>query len=249
VTTAFSYADKLFTPVTTTLIYSIGAVIFPKWSESYAKMELEEYRSYVGKVVENTVVLLLPLSVLFSVFGEPIIRVLFEGGSFTAESSQLTGGIFTCYMLGMIGFALLDLLSKAFYATGKTKDPLLVNIGVVGLNFVLNVVLLKVTSSPAVIAGSTAAVLTLGGAVLAALFFRGGSEKIFSFKKILLSLGISLGIYLLLWLGTGFLVSPADSKGMLILKCGAMGALALLLYFGLMSKELQLKTLLKREKN
>ena len=249
VTAAFSYADKLFTPITTTLIYSIGAVIFPKWSESYANMEPDEYRTYVGKVVENTVVLLLPLAVIFSAFGVPIIQVLFEGGSFTTESSLRTGGIFSCYMLGMVGFALLDLLSKAFYATGKTKAPLLVNIGVVALNFVLNFTVLQLAPSPGVVAGMTAVAMTVGGILLAAIFFKGTFRSVFSAKKLLLSIFASILLYGVLYLGAGRLVLPTDGKLMLVFKCGLMGAVALLLYLVVMSRDLQLKQLLKREKN
>ena len=38
-------------------------------------MEDGAYRAYVGEVVEGTILLLLPLSAVFSVFGIPIIRV------------------------------------------------------------------------------------------------------------------------------------------------------------------------------
>ena len=35
----FYYADKLFTPLTTTLIYSISTVLFPKFSQEYATVD------------------------------------------------------------------------------------------------------------------------------------------------------------------------------------------------------------------
>ena len=161
VTSAFYYADKLFTPVITTLIYSIGAVMFPQWSEKHASMADGEYRAYVGGVVESTVLLLLPLSALFSVFGVPIIRVLFEGGSFTPESSALTGMVFARYALGMVGFALLDLLAKAYYAMQDTRAPLVVNLGVLGGNFILNLVLLELFPSPGALAVGTALAIWL----------------------------------------------------------------------------------------
>jgi hypothetical protein len=74
-------------------------------------MQESEYRGYVAGVIENMLVLLFPLSALFSVFGVPVVRVLFEGGSFDASSSLSTGAIFSAYMLGMVGFALLDMLA------------------------------------------------------------------------------------------------------------------------------------------
>ena len=58
----------------------------------------------------------------------PVIRVLFEGGSFTAQDTLLCGGIFTLYALGMAGFFMIDILNKAYYAMGKTLMPLAVSV-------------------------------------------------------------------------------------------------------------------------
>lgn len=241
VTSAFYYADKLFTPVTTTLIYSIGAVMFPKWSEKYATMRDGEYRTYVGGVVENTFVLLLPLSALFSVFGVPIVRVLFEGGSFDLASSNLTGGLFTFYILGMVGFALLDLLAKAYYAMGKTRVPLIVNIAVIAANLVLNAVVLKLVPSAALVALVTAVVMTLGGAALVIAFFKDAFKNIFSVKRIVRSVVASVVIYAAMYFASNAFVSAADSKIMLVLKCAAMGVVAVGIYVILMGCDLLAK--------
>lgn len=229
VTSAFYYADKLFTPVTTTLIYSIGAVMFPRWSEKYAAMSDGEYRAYVGGVVESTVLLLLPVSTLLSVFGVPIIRVLFEGGSFTLESSVLTGLVFARYALGMVGFALLDLLAKAYYAMRDTRVPLLVNLGVLAGNYVLNLVLMELFHSPGALAAGTALAMTLGGAALLAWFLR-GQRGVLHPLRLAAGTALSVALYLALDLACGVLVSPGDSKLALVVKCGALGAVGLLLY-------------------
>lgn len=229
VTSAFYYADKLFTPVTTTLIYSIGAVMFPRWSEKYATMSGGEYRSYVGGVVEGTVLLLLPVSAVLSAFGVPIIRVLFEGGSFTPESSALTGAVFARYALGMVGFALLDLLAKAYYAMGDTRVPLLVNLGVLAGNFLLNLVLTALFPAPGALAAGTALAMTLGGAALLVWFLR-KQPGVLHPLRLAAGAALSAALYAGLNLASGALVGPGDSKLALVVKCGALGAAGLLLY-------------------
>lgn len=229
VTSAFYYADKLFTPVTTTLIYSIGAVMFPRWSEKYTAMSDGAYRAYVGGVVEGTVLLLLPVSAVLSAFGVPIIRVLFEGGSFTPASSVLTGTVFARYTLGMVGFALLDLLAKAYYAMGSTRVPLLVNLGVLAGNFVLNLALTALFPAPGALAAGTALAMTLGGAALLGWFLR-KQPGVLHPLRLAAGLALSAALYLVLNLACGTLVGPGDSKLALVVKCGAMGAAGLLLY-------------------
>lgn len=241
VTSAFYYADKLFTPITTTLIYSIGAVMFPKWSEKYAQMQDGEYRAYVGKVVENTYVLMLPLSAICSVFGVPIVRVLFEGGSFDVSASNLTGRIFACYTLGMVGFALLDLMAKAYYAMGKTRVPLIVNLAVIAANFVCNALILRLAPNTALVAAGTTVVMTLGGAALIAAFFRRSFRVVFSVRRIVRGTLASAVIYAALSVASGVLVAADDSKLMLVVKCGALGVAAFGIYILLMGHDLIIK--------
>ena len=76
------YADKLFTPVSTTLVYSISIVLFPKFNQEFTRVSGNEYKQYVGKTLGNTLFVILPFSVLCSAFSLPLIRVLFERGSF-----------------------------------------------------------------------------------------------------------------------------------------------------------------------
>jgi putative peptidoglycan lipid II flippase len=241
VTSAFYYADKLFTPVTTTLIYSIGAVIFPKWSELYATMKEKDYRRYVGNVVENTMVILLPLSVIFASFGQPIVRVLFEGESFDAAASILTGSIFAKYMLGMLGFALLDLLAKAYYAMGKTKNPLIINVAVIALNALLNFVILRFFPSASAVSVITSVCMTIGGIVLTLMFFGGKLRGIFNAVRIIKTVILSALIYVSLYFVTPFFVNADDGKIMLVLKCGLLGVVALGIYLVFMRKSLIVK--------
>ena len=141
---AVYYADKLFTPVATTLIYSISVVLFPKYNLTYSQVNAQEYKRYVGGTVENTLFVILPFSALFSAFAVPIIHVLFESGNFNTVSTQMTSSVFAMYALGMAGFCVLDLINKAYYTMHKTLTPLLINAVVLALNIALNLSLIHI---------------------------------------------------------------------------------------------------------
>ncbi|MBQ7714196.1 MAG: polysaccharide pyruvyl transferase CsaB, partial [Oscillospiraceae bacterium] len=165
---AFYYADKLFTPLTTTVLYSIGAVVFPRFNREVENADGKGYLAYIWNVTESTLLFILPVCAMMCAFGTDIIRVIFESGSFTADSTAVTGGIFMMYAFGMCGFSVLDLLGKAYYAMRKTLVPLLVNVGILLANLLLN----RVFHTGAGIALATSAALTLGAAAMAALLFR-----------------------------------------------------------------------------
>ena len=166
---AVYYADKLFTPLSTTLIYSISAVLFPKYNQEYSSADEASYKRYVAQSVENTVFVLLPLSVMFSVFAVPVVHVLFENGNFDAFSTEMTSQVFAMYSLGMAGFCVLDFINKAYYTMHRILPPLLINAVVLALDLGLNK---AVGESIGGIGMTTAIALSVGGLLALVSFFR-----------------------------------------------------------------------------
>lgn len=227
--TSFYYADKLFTPLITTLMYSISAVLFPKFNLESSRMSSNEYRLYIGKVIENTIILLLPISVLFFVYGIPIIQVLFEGSEFSHHASVSTGTIFGFYSLGMVGFALLDLLSKAYYAMQKTIIPLILNAVVIILNFAIGSITLSYLPNSATLAIITSISMTIGGIILCFVFFK-GTKSPFKFFRILKSVFLSACLGSILYFLSNLILNGNETKIMLILKCGTCGLIGFIIY-------------------
>ena len=217
-TSAFYYADKLFTPLTTTFIYSISAVLFPKLSREYTRSEPGEYKKYVWGITGNTLVVVLPVCAILMLFGGPILKVLFESGNFTADSTARTTEIFVMYALGMAGFSVMDLLNKAFITMDRPMPTLLISLGTIGLNLVLNFFL---KGSGPMVALGTAVSMTAGAAVLLAVMFRG--EKIVSFRSCGKSLLATAAASGLCWWLRDLFVSMSDGKLLLIVKCCGIG--------------------------
>ena len=223
---AFYYADKLFTPLTTSVLYSISAVMFPRFNREFTKDDTRGYLGYIWNVTENTLLFIFPVCAMMSAFGTDIIRVIFESGSFTAESTAMTGSIFARYALGMSAFAVLDLLNKAYYAMKKTLVPLLINLGVLALNVVLNRVFYTDTG----VAAATSIALTLGALAMICQLFRGtGIVRLIPLAK---GLAATAAMSLVLYGGHALLVTADDSKLMLVVKCGFTGVVGCAVYLG-----------------
>ena len=171
------------------------------------------------------------MSALLAVFGTPIVRVLFEGGNFGADSTAATGSIFTIYALSMGGFCALDLLSKAYYTMEQTLTPLLVNGGILLCNWGLNR-LLGPRWGGAGLAAATAASITLGGAVMAALLLRGTSGV--HVAPLLKSVLAALLTGIVLWSLTGLALNGLEGKLALVAKCVGLGAAAAAVYAALL---------------
>lgn len=228
ITSAFYYADKLFTPLTTTFIYSISAVLFPKLNREYTRSDPKAYKQYVWNITSSTLIVVFPVCALLMVFGGPILKVLFESGNFTPEATEITTRIFVMYALGMAGFSVMDLVNKAFFTMNRSLPPLLISLGTIVLNLVLNTLF---GVSGEMVALTTAISMTAGALVTLLVMFRG--ERILNLLPVAKSLlaavimgGTAYGLKLLF-------VSMTDGKILLILKCGSIGVLVMVLFLAL----------------
>jgi putative peptidoglycan lipid II flippase len=68
----------------------------------------------------------------------PIISVIYQHGRFTAEMTRQTAGALQFYAIGLVAYAVLKVLTPAFYAVGKRNTPMLVSFLAIGANLFLN---------------------------------------------------------------------------------------------------------------
>jgi putative peptidoglycan lipid II flippase len=65
--------------------------------------------------------------------------MLWQRGAFTARVAEMTAWALLWFALGLVGHAVLEVLSRAFYAMHDTKTPVLVGAGAMALNVVFSV--------------------------------------------------------------------------------------------------------------
>lgn len=240
------YADKLFSPVATTLIYSISIVLFPKYNRAFTRTDDDGYKRYVGSTLNSTLFVILPFSALLGAFALPVVRVLFERGSFDSASSAVTASIFSMYSLGMAGFCVLDLTNKAYYTMRKTLTPLLINGVVLLLNLVLNR-LLASNRDPGLIALATSVSLSCGGVLALICFFR-RSKNALALSRLVKEIICAVITGVLAYLCSGAL--PQDqSKIRILVEYALLGLLGLAVYGALcwlLGDREALRTMFKR---
>jgi len=76
----------------------------------------------------------------------PLIRLLYEGGSFTAQSTQMVAWALLWYALGLVGHSLLEVIVRAFYALHDTRTPVMVGVLAMSLNVAFSFVYARLFS-------------------------------------------------------------------------------------------------------
>ena len=62
------------------------------------------------------------------------MAVLYQRGEFTAQSTELVAWALLWYAAGLVGHALVEILSRAFYALHDTRTPVTVGVIAMGIN-------------------------------------------------------------------------------------------------------------------
>lgn len=122
---------------------SAGTAVFPSLARLAAEGDVQTFGERLAPVLRGVLFLALPASVGLMVLGEPVVRLLFERGAWMPEATLGTAWALAFFAVGMAGHALLEVLSRAFYALSDTRTP--VTVGVVALlaNIVLSVVFIR----------------------------------------------------------------------------------------------------------
>jgi putative peptidoglycan lipid II flippase len=122
-----------------------------------------------------TIVLCLPATFGLVTLAEPIVRLLFERGRFSAADTASTAAALRWYAVGLLGYASVRVSSPVFYAIRQSKVPVIVSLCTIGLSIVINILLVRVMGFRGLALGTSLAVLANGGALLLLLHRRLGS--------------------------------------------------------------------------
>jgi len=123
---------------------SIATATTPALSRLAAGGDTIRMRSTLASSVGLMLTLNVPATLGLAVLAVPIVRLLFERGSFTAADTAATAAALQFYALGLVGYSVVKILSPAFYALGRSRTPAGVGVAAVLLNAVLSV-----TTAPA----------------------------------------------------------------------------------------------------
>ena len=143
VVASFSYAIKLYEFVQALFITSILAVIYPRLSSMIVSERMDSFLNSLKKTMNVIIVALVPIIVGCIVLSKQIVEVLFQRNAFTSKDTTMTASILLIYVIGILAFALRDVLTRGFYSMEDSKTPMINSIISIVFNISLNLILVK----------------------------------------------------------------------------------------------------------
>ena len=138
---------------------SIGTATLPTVSRQSTDRDFAAVRETVTNGLSLMLMLNIPSMVGLIVLAEPIVRLLFERGRFTAVDTMATAAALQFYAIGLVGYSVVRILSPVFYALGRNRTPVQVSIAAVAVNAALNLGLVRVMSYRGLALGTSVAAL------------------------------------------------------------------------------------------
>jgi putative peptidoglycan lipid II flippase len=117
---------------------AIGTVTLPLVSKSAAVGNTDEFRTILARGMRLAFLLTIPSAIGLAMLASPIISVIYQHGRFTPEMTRQTAGALEFYAVGLVSYAVLKVLTPAFYAIGKRNTPMVVSFLAIGANLFLN---------------------------------------------------------------------------------------------------------------
>jgi putative peptidoglycan lipid II flippase len=117
---------------------AIATATLPAISRSAARENIVEFRQTLAHSLVLTFLLCVPSAIGLIVLGRPIVALIFEHGKFTSFDTVQTADALAAYSIGLAGYAAVKVLSPAFYALKDARTPMLVSLGSILVNYVMN---------------------------------------------------------------------------------------------------------------
>lgn len=107
------------------LSYAVAA--FPTLTKSFTKEDKKEFKDQLRDASCAIIFWSLPLTFLFIVLRAQIVRVILGTGFFSWNDTRLVAASFAIFSISILAQGLIALFARAYYASGNTRRPLIIN--------------------------------------------------------------------------------------------------------------------------
>ena len=133
-----SYAFRLMQLPLGVFGVAVATVTLPVIAKASALGDMVRFRSTLSRAMRLAVFLTLPSAVGLIVLAQPIIALIYQRGKFLDADSLHTAEALQFYAIGLVGYSCIKVLSPAFYAINHKWTPMTVSFLSIGLNLLLN---------------------------------------------------------------------------------------------------------------
>lgn len=107
---------------------TVSTAAFPTLAVLYTAGEFARLQSTILRALRGILFLSIPASLGLICLAQPIIRLLYQHGNFTAQDTSLVYDALVFLSIGIVGHAAVEILTRSFYALRDSRTPVYVSL-------------------------------------------------------------------------------------------------------------------------
>jgi putative peptidoglycan lipid II flippase len=232
---ALNYAGKLMNLPLGVFVSAVSSAIFPLLAAQALEKDHTQMVKSINRGLKLVLLVTLPAAAGLMALRVPIIQLLFERGAFNHQATLQTAQALLWFGPGMGAMAATQVLTRAYYALGNTKTPLIMGLSSIVINILASSLLMPhMNQGGLALANSLASMFNAIGMYVFLSYHlkdRQSSDLLKTIVKTLLaSLATGAAAYLVYNLSATFLNGIQQSLALLFNMCISIGV-GVMLYF------------------
>lgn len=127
---------------------SVGSAVFPTLAATHQAGDNKAFQERLVQSLRGALLLAIPSMVGMILLSDLVLSVLLQRGVWSASSTMATAWALRFYALGLPAFAMIEVLSRAFYALEDTRTPVLFGGLAMLANIGLSLILIQFIGDP-----------------------------------------------------------------------------------------------------
>jgi putative peptidoglycan lipid II flippase len=122
---------------------AVTTVLFPTLARFAAREDISGLRRALDGGLRQIAFFLVPAGLVSIVLADPIVRLVYERGEFTADDTTIVADCLQAFAVGLVFNGWMLILNRSFYAVQTNWIPTAVAVGALALNASLDAVLYR----------------------------------------------------------------------------------------------------------
>jgi len=140
---ALTFSSRLGLFITGLLSAAVVSIFYTSMSKYYSSGSELLFKKLLKNTINVSNILIIPASIDFIILRTPIVQAIYERGMFANNATKMTAAALLYYTIGLVGFLLRDVVSRAFYAIKDTKTAMINGSIAVFLNIFFSLILVR----------------------------------------------------------------------------------------------------------
>jgi putative peptidoglycan lipid II flippase len=119
------YADRIYQLPLGVVGIAVGVVLLPELARALKAGHFREAGHNQNRALEFALFLTLPAATALALISEEVVRVLFERGAFSPETTAATAGALAIFGLGLPAFVMIKVFMPGYFAREDTRTPMI----------------------------------------------------------------------------------------------------------------------------